>query len=135
MIKPHLQYSVPCLGFDESKGPPSFMFVFYELPLEQFPYRFPETAGFFVVNGWVGGQGTFQQRLVLKADAETVLVDTDKRPFTMEDGKTPFMSVNFVQGIEFPRPGAYTVEVYLDDELMTSYTLLASQAPPEEDTE
>lgn len=111
------------------------MFVFYELPLEQFPYRFPETAGFFIVNGWVGGQGTFQQRLVLKADADTVLVDTEKRPFSMGDGKTPFMSVNFIQGIEIPRAGEYTVEVYLDDELMTAYPLLASLAPPETDSE
>lgn len=134
VVEPFLQYSVLSLGFDETKGPPSFVFVFYELPLDHFPYRFPETAGFFITNGWVGGQGEFQQRLTIEGPNGKLLLDTGDRPFTLDDPKTPYLSVHFIQGIEFPAAGEHQVEVHLNGAPVMKYPFQVTQAPPDEDT-
>lgn len=128
--QPLLQFSVPSLGFDESKGPPTFKFVFFELPLDKFPYRFPETAGFFITNCWVGAAGEFQQRLVIRC-GEDVVVDAAPRPFLLEDARVPYMAVTFVQGVEFPRAGDYDVEIFLDQKSVMTYPLRVCQAPGE----
>lgn len=126
---PSLQFSVLCLGVDEKHGPPCFMYVFYELPLAEFPYRFPDTAGFFLVNGWSGGLGQFTQRVrILDPEGQPVL-ETGARPMTLENPDVPFMSVNFIQGFEFARPGVYRVETWLDDRLVLSHALTARLAP------
>lgn len=130
VVSPLLQYSVPSLGFDESKGPPSLKFLFYELPLDTLPYRFPETAGFFITNCWVRGEGTFEQRVLIRCGKE-VIVDTAPRPFELENQSLPYIAVTFVQGVEFKNEGEHEVEVYLGEKLVMSYPLRISLAPPQ----
>jgi hypothetical protein len=48
-----LQYSLVCLGYDETTGPPTFQHVIHELPLTPLPYTFPEGSGLFLINGWL----------------------------------------------------------------------------------
>ncbi|MFA5507755.1 MAG: hypothetical protein WC423_20160, partial [Vulcanimicrobiota bacterium] len=100
-----LLYSVPSLAIDESKGPPSFVFVTHQLILDQFPYKFPETAGFFVTNGWLGEPGEYQQRILVSKPDGSPLIDTTSRPFTLEDQTIPYTAITFFQGLEIAEPG------------------------------
>lgn len=116
-----LLYSVPSLGFDESKGPPSFVFVTYQLPLETVPYQFPEDAGFFVTNGWLGQSGTYRQRITILDPEGNLWLDTGEREIILEQDDIPYMAVTFFQGLEFTDVGVYRIEVELDDTPVLNY--------------
>lgn len=118
-----LLYSVPSLGIDESKGPPSFLFVTHQIVLDNFPYRFPETSGFFITNAWLGQAGQHRQQIVVYRPDGEVLVDTTERPFELEDPEIPYTAITFFQGLEFQQAGLYSVCVSLDGELVCEYPL------------
>lgn len=125
-----LLYSVPSLGIDDSKGPPTFVFVTYEIPLHEYPYSFPEDAGFFISNGWMGQPGQHQQRIELLDPQGVLLVDTGLRDLGIVDDR-PYMAITYFQGITFPAPGTYRVRVWLDDREVLSYPLYLTEAEPE----
>jgi hypothetical protein len=122
-MKPRLQFSLLCLGVDESKGPPSFLHVFQVLPAEQFPFRFPPGSGFFVVSGWVHGEGEHTQATRILAGDGTPLADSGEQAFKIAE-HGGFMLVQFFEGMEFPEPGAYRVEIALDGEAVLEYPLV-----------
>ena len=133
--RPALQFSVPCLEVNEEKGPPSFNYIFYELPFPQFPFKFPENAGFFIANGWCNGLGEYKQRMRIYGPrqqgaslVEAPLVDTGEQPFTLKERETPFMAINFIQGFEFKTPGTYRIQVLLNDEVAVEYPLVVRLA-------
>lgn len=123
---PALQFSVPCLEVEDTEGkPPSFRYLFYELPLPEFPYK----VDFFVANGWCNGKGQHVQSMqILKAD-KNVLVETGNQPFELKEAGTPFMAVNFFQGIVFEQPGTYWFRVNLGGRKVLEYPLTVRQAP------
>lgn len=118
-----LLYSVPSLAIDESKGPPSFVFVTHQLILDHFPYQFPESAGFFVTNGWLGEPGNYHQRILVSKPDGSPLIDTTSRPFTLEDPHVPYTAITFFQGLEIAEPGLYWVSVFQDEELVREYPI------------
>lgn len=124
-----LLYSVPSLGFDESKGPPTFVFVTHEIPLNAFPYSFPEDAGFFVTNGWLGEPGNYQQRIQILSPKRDLLVDSDERPFALTAKNTPYMAVTFFTGVTFEYPGEYKVVVSVNALEHLAYPLHITEAP------
>lgn len=126
-----LLYSVPSLGIDDSKGPPTFVFVTHEIPLEEYPYSFPEDAGFFITNGWMGKPGQHAQRIELLDPAGALLVDTEDRELGLADDR-PYMAITYFQGITFKTPGKYTVRVSINGAEALSYPLYLTQAEPEE---
>lgn len=129
MSEPRLQFSFVCLGVDDQHGPPTFRQVVHDLPLPSLPYRFPESSGLFLVNGWIGGPGEFLWAArILDPDGAPVR-DTGTRFLVLEDPDVPFLSIHFMQGIEFARPGKYRVEVLLDGRRVMDYALRAWQAP------
>lgn len=125
---PRLQFSVPCLQIDDQKGPPSFMYVFYEMPFPEFPFTFPEGQGFFVANGWCNGLGSFVQRMKILDPDRKQLVDTNEQPFQLKKSEEPFMAVNFITGMQFSKPGTYWIQIYLDNQLALEYPLPVRQA-------
>lgn len=127
-----LLYSVPSLGIDESKGPPSFLFVTHQIVLESFPYKFPDTSGFFISNCWLGSPGSHRQQIVIYKPGGDVLVDTTERPFQLEDSEIPYTAITFFQGLEFLSPGVYSICVSLDGELVCEYPLHLRQENREE---
>jgi hypothetical protein len=126
---PSLQFSVPCLQVDDEKGPPSFKYVFYELPFPKFPFQFPEGEGFYVANGWCNGTGQHVQRMkILDPSRAKTLVDTQDQPFTLKKREEPFMAVNFITGMLFEGPGTYWMQVYIDGRMALEYPLPVRQA-------
>ncbi|HEY3997684.1 MAG TPA: hypothetical protein VGO93_02385 [Candidatus Xenobia bacterium] len=134
--RPALQFSIPCLEVNEEKGPPSFNYIFYELPFPQFPFKFPDNAGFFIANGWCNGLGEYKQRMRIYGPRpqgqslldEAPLVDTGEQPFSLKERETPFMAINFIQGMEFKAPGTYRIQVLLNDEVALEYPMVVRQA-------
>lgn len=126
--KPRLQFSIPCLQVDEEKGPPSFMYVFYEIPLPEIPFTFPDKEGFFIANGWCNGVGDYTQRLKILNPDRSVAADTQDQPFKLKSKEEPFMAVNYLQGMHFAKAGTYTIQVYLKNELVLEYPLPVRKA-------
>jgi hypothetical protein len=127
--KPKLQFSVPCLQVNDEKGPPSFMYVFYEMPFPEFPFAFQEGQGFFVANGWCNGMGDHVQRMkILDTSKQKVLVDTGDQPFTLKKKEEPFMAVNFISGMRFEAPGTYWFQILLNNQVVLEYPLPVRKA-------
>ena len=118
-----LQYSLFCLGYDESKGAPTFQFVVHELPLGPYPYTFPEGSGVFWVNGFSGLNEVAKVSLKLSAPDGSVLLQQDL-PVQCEDGGR-VLSVAFLEGLTFPSPGFYVAEVSVASKLLAQHTLEA----------
>lgn len=124
-----LLYSVPSLGLDDSKGPPTFVFVTHEIPLHEFPYAFPDDAGFFVSNGWMGQPGTHRQRIELFDPEGGLMAETGDRELGLHDER-PYMAITYFQGLTFKTPGKYRIRVSLNGEEKLSYPLYLTQADP-----
>jgi hypothetical protein len=117
---PALQFSVPCLEVvDEEQKPPCFNYLFYELPLPEFPYN----VSFYVANGWCNGKGSYVQSMQILNPDRSPLVQTGDQPFQLADPHTPFMAVNFFQGIAFAKPGVYWFQVFLSGRKVLEYPL------------
>ena len=114
-----LQYSFLCLGYDETKGPPTFQHVIHELPLSAFPYQFPEGAGLFIANGWhdIPEKAVCKLQLSL---AEQVLVE-EKFPLTGQGGFQ--LSLVFLEGLLFEVPGEYWISCWLNEQRLAHYPL------------
>ena len=129
-----LLYSVPSLGLDDSKGPPSFVFVTHEIPLHEFPYSFPEDAGFFVTNGWLGQPGEHTQRIELLSPDGKLLAETGDRELGLADDR-PYMAITYFMGVTFETPGKYELRVFTSGEEVLRYPLYITQADPEVEAE
>lgn len=122
---PFLQFSVPCLEVVDTEGkPPSFNYLFYELPLPEFPFK----VDFFVANGWCNGTGKFTQSMMILKPDKTTMVETGDQPFELKESVTPFMAVNFFQGIVFEKPGTYWFRVQLGGKKVLEYPLTVREA-------
>lgn len=131
-LEPILLYSVPSLGIDDSKGPPTFVFVTYEIPLSEFPYSFPEDAGFFITNGWLGRPDKHRQDIKIFDPKGALLVETGERILDIVDSK-PYMAITYFMGLTFKQPGQYSVKIYLNEDELLTYPLFITQAPAEND--
>ncbi len=129
-----LLYSVPSLGLDDSKGPPSFVFVTHEIPLHEFPYSFPEDAGFFVTNGWMGQPGQHTQRIELYSPDAKLLAETGDRELGLADER-PYMAITYFMGVTFETPGRYEIRVFNNNHEVLRYPLFITQAEPEVEDE
>ncbi len=121
-MEPQLQYSLLCLGYDETKGPPTFQNVLHELILSPLPYQFPEGSGLFLAQGWHGLQSASTCRVLLEgpegervADCEWELSPNPNSHFTL--------SLVFLEALNFERAGRHRITCWLGDRQVTQYPL------------
>ena len=114
-----LQYSLICLGYDETKGPPSFQHVISELPLSSFPYQFPEGSGVFVVNGWHGLPEKGQCKLQISFGEEVLMEER----FALNGQGVFQLSLVFLEDLLFEQPGEYWISVWHDEKRFAHYPL------------
>lgn len=117
-MRPTLQFCVPCFAYDDGEGtkPPSFQYIFYELPFPQFPAKFPD-PGFIIAVGWTNGQGDFTQAVnILSPDKRTPILATGNQPLNLSDQSTPRMGVFWFKDAAFKEPGTYWVQTCLNGE-------------------
>lgn len=113
---PKLQFSVPCLGYEEPDQIPCLLYLFYDLPFGELP----APLEFRVCNGWCMGQGTFSQSVQVLDPERKVLLDTDKRDFTLESTTRPFLSV-FQFQLVVEKEGTHWIKVNLGDQTVLEY--------------
>lgn len=121
--QPQLLYSVPSLGFDESNGPPTLVFVTHQLALDRFPYTFAESSGFFITNGWLGRPGVYQQNIEILNPEGNALAESGQRSLELTGDSDPYMAVTFFMGVTFTTSGEHTIVVSLDGQTRTAYPL------------
>lgn len=120
-MKPSLQFSVPCLEVKEENKPPTFAYLFYELPLPEIPIKCPP---FFINNGWCNGQGNYQQEIkILSPDKKEVIIETGKQDFALDTNYVPQLIVNQFDQVLFKEAGYYWVQVLLNGTIELEYPI------------
>jgi len=126
---PDLQASVMCDDVrQEMNGKFMLIGLFEVITAKQFPLMFPRIC---VVTRWCGGEGAFQQLTrLLKPDQTTVLVKGQSIPVRLQNAEATATNVEVFINTGFEQPGAYWVEILLDDDLKLRYPLRVAQMNP-----
>jgi len=125
-IKPKLSYTLLCDDVrQELGGKFSLMGLFENIYSGSFPAIHPRFA---IVNEWVGGKGEFVAKIrLLGPDKEQVLSESEsKLVLYSETQRHRDIAVRF--NTTFPVPGAYWVEILLDNERISLVSLAVQQA-------
>lgn len=119
---PSLQFSVMCLDLiEEERKPPTFQYLFYELPFPHLPFRLDR---FHVINCWTNGEGQFRQSTKILNPAKTkTFIGTGEQQFVLEDPYTPQLMINVFADLEFTEAGHYWVQNFLNGTLVLEYPL------------
>jgi hypothetical protein len=85
-----------------------------------------------VFNRWTAGVGQFTQGVRLVAPDQTTVLRKGELKFAMKDPHFNATTVMMLGPVEFTAPGAYYVEVSVDDVLKVRYplTVILAQPPP-----
>ena len=85
-----------------------------------------------VFNRWTAGMGEFTERVRLIApDGETELRES-KVKFSLEDGTHNATNASVFGQLQFQAPGAYHIEVEVDDVMKLRFALPVIEVPPQE---
>ena len=128
-IIPDLQFSVVCDDVrQEHNGKFILIGLFDFISGPQLPLNFPRVC---VVNRWCGGDGEFRQLTrIVKPDQSTVLVSGREIPIKLPSIEATMTNLEFFVNLNFPEPGAYWVEILLENELRLRYPLRVALARP-----
>ena len=125
-IEPALLYSVLCDDVRrEDNGKFILLGLFETIGAREFPAVHPTL---FVVNGWVGGVGTFRQySRILDPSGQEVARDQETQ-FHLADLRSRHSVIARFSQLELPRPGEYAMEVLLNGDLKVRYSLVVEKA-------
>ncbi|MGI6086709.1 MAG: DUF6941 family protein [Kiritimatiellia bacterium] len=128
-IMPDLQCSVICDDVrQENNGKFILIGLFDFITASRLPMSFPRVC---VVNRWCGGVGEFRQLTrIVKPDQSTVLVSGREIPIKLRSIESTMTNVEFFVNLNFPEPGAYWMEILLENELRLRYPLRVALARP-----
>jgi hypothetical protein len=128
-MNPDLQFSVLCDDVRREDNGKLMLIGLFELVAgAQYPMSYP---GMAVVNRWCNGQGEYLQKVRLVDQANTVIIETQESPVQLADMRVTVTSVSLMRNIPIPRPGRYWVEVLLNGDLKTRYSLMALLIGPD----
>ncbi len=126
---PDLQSSLLCDDVrQERNGKFILIGLFDAIGVPKYPAAFQRLC---MVNRWCCGFGEFtQQSRLLKPDGTSVLVQGKPVPVKLPDSEATATCVEIFLNVKLEVPGAYWVEVLLDNELKLRYPLKAAQIQP-----
>jgi hypothetical protein len=121
-FSPDLQSSLLCDDVrQERNGKFILIGLFDAIAAQTMPVRYPRL---FMVTRWCSGQGEFsQQTRILKPDQSTVLVEGKQIPVKLPSTESTATNVEVFVNVAFEQPGAYWVEILLDEDLKVRYPL------------
>ena len=124
-IEPALLYSVLCDDVRrEDNGKFILLGLFETIGAREFPAAHPTL---FVVNGWIGGVGTFSQfSRVLDPSGQEIAKDQETA-FQLQSLKSRHSVIARFNNLELPQAGEYAVEVLLNGDLKVRYSLVVEQ--------
>lgn len=125
-IEPALLYSVLCDDVRrEENGKFILLGLFETIGAREFPAVHPIL---FVVNGWIGGVGTFRQYTrILDPNGQEIARDQET-PFELSTLKSRHSVIARFSNLELPAAGEYAVEILLNGDLKVRYPLVVEQA-------
>jgi hypothetical protein len=125
IIEPALLYSVLCDDVRrEDNGKFILLGLFETVGAREFPAVHPVL---FVVNGWIGGVGTFRQYSRILDPTGTELARDQETAFELSTLKSRHSVIARFNNLELPRPGEYAVEILLNGDLKLRYPLVIEQ--------
>jgi hypothetical protein len=83
-----------------------------------------------VFNRWTAGLGVFTENVRLIAPDQTSLLRKSEVKFAMKDPGVNATTVTLFGNVEFAAPGAYFVEVLVDDVMKVRYPINVVVVPP-----
>ncbi len=125
-LYPDLQAVVVCEDVrQEVNGMQTLVGVVSALPVPKLPARLMKLC---IWSRWTGGIGKFTQASrIIAPDDETILGESSVQ-FQLRELEAHATNVNFFAGITIGVTGNHTVEILLDDELRTRFTIAVMQA-------
>ena len=125
-IGPALLYSVLCDDVRrEENGKFILLGLFETIGAREFPAAHPTL---FVVNGWVGGAGTFKQYSRILDPSGQEIARDQETTFELPNLKSRHSVIARFNNLELPQPGEYAVEILLNGDLKVRYPLVVEQA-------
>ena len=129
-ILPDLQCSLICEDIrQEASGNFILLGILSFIRVPQLPVTVLKLC---VFNRWTAGMGEFTERVrLIGPDGETQLRES-KVKFTLEDGTHNATNASVFGQLQFQTPGAYHIEVEVDDVMKLRYALPVIELPPQE---
>ncbi|MBI3317575.1 MAG: hypothetical protein HYZ90_00275 [Candidatus Omnitrophica bacterium] len=125
-IEPALLYSILCDDVRrEENGKFILIGLFETIGAREFPALHP---ALFIVNGWIGGAGTFRQYSRILDPGGQELARDQETSFQLATLKARHSVIARFGSLELPQPGEYAVEVLLNGDLKVRYPLVVEQA-------
>ena len=93
--------------------------------------QLPVTAGkICLFNRWTAGFGQFVETVRLIAPDQTMVLRKTELKFALQDPNMHATNVTVMGQVQFEKPGAYFVEVLVDDVMKLRYPLVITVVPP-----
>ena len=125
-IAPALLYSVLCDDVRrEENGKFILIGLFETVGAHEFPAAHPSL---FIVNGWIGGAGSFRQYSRILDPSGQELARDQETGFQLSNLKARHSIIARFNNLELPCAGEYAVEVLLNGDLKLRYPLVVEQA-------
>jgi hypothetical protein len=127
-ILPDLQASLLCEDIrQEATGNLILVGVLNLIRVPQLPVT---AFKLFVYNRWTAGVGQFTETIRLVAPDQTTVVRKADVKFVLQDASHSTTNVTVFGNVEFTQPGAYFVEVLVDDVMKIRSPLPVMVVPP-----
>lgn len=124
-IEPALLYSVLCDDVRrEDNGKFILLGLFETIGAREFPAVHP---ALFIVNGWIGGVGSFRQYSRILDPSGQELARDQETAFVLNSLKARHSIIARFNALELHQAGEYAVEVLLNGDLKVRYPLVVEQ--------
>jgi hypothetical protein len=126
---PYLQCSLLCDDVGRTSDGKLIIHGVFEAILSA---EFPAThRSFYVCNRWTGGSGAHREKIrVLSPDGQHTVLEGPETNFELESRSSCHTVICRLDGLKFPEPGTYWVQVLLDGRMACEYALSAGSLPP-----
>jgi len=129
-ILPDLQCSLVCEDIrQESNGNFILIGVINYINVQQLPVTAMKLCFF---NRWTAGFGQFNESVRLIAPDQTTVLRKSDLKFTLQDVALHATNVTVLGQVKFETPGAYYVEVMVDDVMKLRFPLVVNLVQPPE---
>lgn len=124
-ILPDLQFSILCDDVRrEHNGKHILIGIFETVGAKSFPVIH---SALFVVNRWCNGVGEFKQNTLIRNPDDSVLAEDSQTQIKLSDLKAKHTIIARFNGLRFPYPGEYAIDIRIDGESKIRYPLILKQ--------
>jgi hypothetical protein len=117
--KPILIFSLPALEiYENDDGLTSLKGVYEYYTTDELPF----TDSFIIANGWMSGEGEYNQHIEIFSPDKNLLYKSEPQTFEINAGSVVTL-FDEVSDFSFEKEGDYLVKVFLNDEEVNSFVL------------